>query len=378
MKFLHTADTHLGKKNYKITEREEDFYKAFKYVIKTAINEKVNFIIHSGDLFETGRPEIKILIQAIEELKKLKEQGIKFYITPGNHDITTEGTIITILERVGLLINIANPRYYEIGKKIKLKGEMNDGAFICGIEGRTAKIQEIYENLEIEITNAKYKIFMFHHTVNSASQKFADMPLGLLPKGFNYYAGGHWHSYHKQEYDHGTLVYPGSTEYWDAREMREDKEKKVIIIDTETGIKEITVPTRKIRVITIESNNLTPEQITEKSMKELEKTKIEEGEFIQLEMKGTLKGNIGMINKQKIQNIIKEKTLACRIITTELYTDEAYIKSRGKTISEIEIEYLKDKGYKTEEIELALRMIKIFGEKNCNTAEKFIREIEEG
>lgn len=56
MKFAHLADTHLGYRQFGLLEREKDFYEVFDKIIDKIIEEKVDFVIHSGDLFDSARP----------------------------------------------------------------------------------------------------------------------------------------------------------------------------------------------------------------------------------------------------------------------------------------------------------------------------------
>ena len=85
MKFIHVTDTHLGKRESRIEEREQDFYKAFEQVIDKAIEEKVDFVVHSGDLFDVARPPTRTLIFAVKQLTRLKDEGIPCYIAAGSH-----------------------------------------------------------------------------------------------------------------------------------------------------------------------------------------------------------------------------------------------------------------------------------------------------
>ena len=56
MKFAHLADTHLGYRQFGLIEREKDFYEVFEKITDKIIEEKVDFVIHSGDLFDNSRP----------------------------------------------------------------------------------------------------------------------------------------------------------------------------------------------------------------------------------------------------------------------------------------------------------------------------------
>ena len=58
MKFLHTADIHLGK-TYRTSadeaERYEDFFRMLGGIVSDAIAEQVDFVLIGGDLFHTGQ-----------------------------------------------------------------------------------------------------------------------------------------------------------------------------------------------------------------------------------------------------------------------------------------------------------------------------------
>ena len=68
---------------------QAEMVRKFKWIIQLAIKENVDAIVHSGDLFDRGRPVQSQLLEImlIESLKILKEYYIPFYIIPGNHDL---------------------------------------------------------------------------------------------------------------------------------------------------------------------------------------------------------------------------------------------------------------------------------------------------
>ena len=58
MRFIHTADIHLGK-TYRSslgeTKRYEDFFRCLSGIVEDAVRETVSFILICGDLFHTGQ-----------------------------------------------------------------------------------------------------------------------------------------------------------------------------------------------------------------------------------------------------------------------------------------------------------------------------------
>ncbi|MDV3293932.1 MAG: metallophosphoesterase, partial [Nitrososphaerales archaeon] len=84
----HLSDTHLGAMPYNLKEREEDFYQAFDEVIQTMVKDHVEAVIHAGDIFDIPKPGGTALVKFLNGLKVLKENGIKFFFTMGEHDIS--------------------------------------------------------------------------------------------------------------------------------------------------------------------------------------------------------------------------------------------------------------------------------------------------
>ncbi|ORJ62409.1 metallophosphoesterase family protein [Geothermobacter hydrogeniphilus] len=89
LRFLHTADIHLGK-TYRnspgSTQRYRDFFATLDRIVTTAINEKVDALLISGDLFHVGQILPRTFARTIASLQPLKEVGIPCIAIEGNHD----------------------------------------------------------------------------------------------------------------------------------------------------------------------------------------------------------------------------------------------------------------------------------------------------
>ncbi|MBR9678967.1 MAG: DNA repair exonuclease [Nanoarchaeota archaeon] len=363
MIFLHFSDTHLGKTNYKLKEREEDYYNAFEQCVNIAIEKKVDFVIHTGDLFDQGNPTHKSIINCIRQLSKLKNANIPLFIIAGSHDMSIDETVISILEEIELVTNLSNPKYYETNQKILLKGKFYKNVFLCGIAGRQANIKEIFENVEInpESVNADYKIFMFHHTISDISTKFMDIPTNLLPKGFDYYAGGHWHTNFKTKYDTGIIQYSGSTEYTDITDMEIPQKKQALLINTMTKtITPMFIKTREIIIEKFDCENMIPKQVTQKCLSLI---KNKPYALIIFRPFGRLKeGSKNMVDRQLIREKAKENNyLHCKVYLTDLLNPQEKKLRLLRHSKNIELDYLKTKGYSQKEIELAKIIIGTLG-----------------
>ena len=85
----HMSDTHLGwyHTGERLVEREEDYYNAFREAVEVFIRERVDLVIHSGDILDTPRPYGTAVAVLIEGVRRLSENGIPFLFTLGEHDI---------------------------------------------------------------------------------------------------------------------------------------------------------------------------------------------------------------------------------------------------------------------------------------------------
>jgi exonuclease SbcD len=212
MKFAHMADCHIG--GWNDSKLRELSHRAFEKASKLCIEEKVDFVLISGDLFNTSLPGIESLKVAVENLKLLVDNGINIYVIPGSHDYSPSGkTILDVLEKAELIINIFR---FEDGQ-LRLTTDEKTGAKLMGIIGRRGGLEiGYYEALDklVHSKEAGFKIFMFHSTLKELVPNTTDMiehiELSHLPKGFDYYAGGHVHIITSRRFDgYGTVSYPG-------------------------------------------------------------------------------------------------------------------------------------------------------------------------
>jgi len=72
MRFAHLADSHLGYRQYGLLERENDFYEVFDKTIDKIIESDVDFVIHSGDLFEIAKPSPEAIFGFQQSFLKIK------------------------------------------------------------------------------------------------------------------------------------------------------------------------------------------------------------------------------------------------------------------------------------------------------------------
>jgi len=120
LKFIHTADIHLGK-TYRNTPndviRYEDFFLVLDSIVADAIKEKVDFMLISGDLFHTGQILPKTFARTVESIEPLKEAGIPCIAIEGNHDWIHRRFSISWMETLSHMgyIQLLRPKRTESG-----------------------------------------------------------------------------------------------------------------------------------------------------------------------------------------------------------------------------------------------------------------------
>ncbi len=216
MKFAHLADCHIG--SWRDPKLKDTSTNAFIKAINKCVAEKVDFILIAGDLFNTSFPRLDNLKSVVSKFKQLKDLEIPVYIVPGSHDYSPSGkTILDVLEEAGLFVNVFKGSVEDGKLRLKFTVDKKTGAKITGILGKRGSLEKIYyEKLELgNLENETgFKIFLFHSGIDELKPKemenIISQPLSLLPKGFDYYAGGHVHIVEdKQIEGYGRIAYPG-------------------------------------------------------------------------------------------------------------------------------------------------------------------------
>ncbi|WP_407415273.1 exonuclease SbcCD subunit D [Methanobrevibacter sp.] len=229
MKFAHLADTHLGYRQFGLIEREKDFYEVFEKVIDKIIEEKVDFVIHSGDLFEEAVPSPNALLAFQKGLLKLKGSGIPMYAIAGDHDVAMrKGSIPpqVIFKKLGLkVISPINTNY------------MHGDIFIAGLPYYPSSQGKVLKSKLSELSKkaAKHEksILVLHQGIDKYYGYQYELEMGEVPDNFNYYAMGHIHKYVNDNFGAGKLVYPGSGEIWKTDEWEDCLEngKGFVLVD---------------------------------------------------------------------------------------------------------------------------------------------------
>ncbi len=316
MKFAHLSDCHVG--GWREPKLREAGILAFCKAVDICIEENTDFVLIAGDLFNTSMPALGELKRVVEKLKELERKSVPVYAIPGSHDFSPSGkSMIDILEKAGLLINVVKGQFDENTQKLKLKFTIDEktGAKITGLLGKKGGLDKFYyeyldrESLEKE---SGYKIFMFHGALQEYKPKELELmeaqPVSLFPKGFDYYAGGHVHCiFSKYEDGYGIISYPGALFPNNFAELEKFGRGGFYMVND--GIPEWRpVQIYNAHNIHIDCENKTPEQVNELLLNEI-KDKEFNSAIVLIRLEGTLKtGRIKDIDLKTIIDLIYKKS----------------------------------------------------------------------
>ncbi len=341
MRFAHIADCHLG--SWRQPELQQLNLESFKTAINTCIQEKVAFVLFSGDLFDSAYPPIEILKETFSEFKKLKDERIKCYIIAGSHDYSVSGkTFLDVLEKAGFC-QICS--FEEQENTILLKASNNESISIYGYPGKKSGLEiDDLRKISLEETN-KFKILMLHTTMESAkgSLPIDSIAISELPEA-DYYALGHLHLIHEHKIaDNKYLIYPGPLFPNNFQELEELGGGSFYIIDVNGYVK---LTRKEIRLKPILSTEIEIENAltaTDKIISTLEKESLED-KIVLLKLKGKIKqGKTSDIKFQEIQDTVKKNK--CYVFlknTSQLKTEEQEIEVEIDDINKIEETIIQD------------------------------------
>ncbi len=327
MDFVHTADLHLGKRQYDLDQRFVDYGQTFLQVIEYAIANKVAFVIIAGDLFDQRNINAPTYIQANHVLSKLKDAGIKCIAIEGNHDkpFLKDGmSWLQSLEWEGL-IKVIKPgderlmeNYTDIGNT-RIFGMCFAGSMTSAIIPRIKR--------EIEEINAAnpidYTILMMHLGVEGKVKgniigEINYEALAPLKECVNYLALGHYHN----SYDIDGWVYnPGSPDTCTIAEVGEPK-GFYHVKDGAATLRQANIRKFIIIPVNVDTYKETGSLITGIE-KQLDRYGNESGPIVNVILHGTLNFDRSNIDIEKIRQIIRTATNALHAdLRFDLLNDE--------------------------------------------------------
>jgi hypothetical protein len=357
MKFAHLADIHIGA--WRDDKLKEINLLTFEKTIDDIIAREVDFIIISGDIFHVNVPDLDSVKRVVLKLNEAKKLGISIYVVYGSHDYSPNSTsIIDILVAGDLLTRVMDAYIKDDMVKLRCVMDEKTGAKLCGISGRSYSMErDYYEILDRESLEAwkGFRIFVLHSAINEIKPLSAAYDAGVqrsyLPRGFDYYAGGHVHEYLQDDHtDFGRVAYPGAlfgSSFSDLENVAKGMKRGYIIVEFNDTIKKVSfIETThpKIEFHHIHGDNKTSRELSE-TLRNLVDEVEPMDKIMLLKVDGTLTlGLVSDINWNEIREKLMEKGPEFVYINRRgLSTRETpEIKVQGESVSEIESKVLTE------------------------------------
>ncbi len=272
IRILHTADTHLGYRQYHSEARRNDFFAAFELVINDAVEMQVDAVVHAGDLFDSRNPTLEDLLETMNILSRLKAADIPFFGIVGNHESKQNTQWLDLFEEMGLAerlgkkpLMVGNVAIYGIDSVPKSKIPIFDysefeapSSTLC--TPSTSSTSSTSSTLSVPSSSDEnyWKLLVMHQIMSPFpyAEWDCDEVLENLPFKIDAVLLGdyHEHSITKNKTGETWITYPGSTE----RNSTSEKEARSynIITLSEKGleISKRTILTRNFLFIPVELN----------------------------------------------------------------------------------------------------------------------------
>jgi len=336
MKFAHFADCHLG--SWRQPELRQLNLDSFKRAIDICIKEKTEFIVISGDLFDSAYPPIEILEETFSELKRVHDAGVSCYIIAGSHDFSASGkTFLSVLEKTGFCKSIYLPEERE--GSVYLNPVLHKNVALYGYPGKKAGL-EVQELKNVKLHDSPFfRIFALHTSITDAVKgvPMESVNEWELPDA-DYYALGHLHiNYMKNRYVYAGPIFPNNFQ-----ELEELRGGSFYIVNTEPfQARKIDLRLKEIESIELEiSNSLTA---TESLLADIKKRTIKD-KIVLLKVRGKLEtGKISDIKFDEIEKLVKEMGGFILLKnTSKLLVEEPEVNLQVEDMGQMEEEIIKE------------------------------------
>ena len=305
LKILHTADIHLGAK-FSGLGRSGDklraqLKKTFMKIIDLALEQKVDLLLVSGDLFNSNQVSNATLGFVLGEFSRLNK--IPVCLIPGTHDCYDNSSIYRNIDsssfppNLHLLVDEEKPFIFleELGVTVYGKGNRSN-------RSKESPLPKLNQGF-----NSKYNIALAHGSLQIPSKSQEDdFPITLEEignSGFNYIALGHWHSFQEISKNPHTY-YSGSPE-----QLKYSEKDSGNVLMVELNENQIKVDKIKIGEIKWEEIELYLDKFKNSSevLREVENYKGEQNI-----LKVRFKGNQKLSNNQdiaKLKEVLEDQFL---------------------------------------------------------------------
>ena len=246
-RFLHAADIHLdsplrglaGQEGNAVARVRTATREALETLVGMAIEEKVDFLIIAGDLYDGDWRDYKTGLFFAAQMGRLNKEGIPVYLLHGNHDAESQITRRLDLPGNVFVFGARKPETFALDEpKVALHGQ-------------SFRQRDVADNLVLAYpapVPGTFNIGVLHTGLGGMGghRNYAPCAIeDLANKGYDYWALGHVHQasvLHEKPH----IVFPGNLQ---GRHARETGTKGASLVSVEGGdiVELTTVPCDVVR-----------------------------------------------------------------------------------------------------------------------------------
>ncbi|CAN7637044.1 DNA repair exonuclease [Paenibacillus sp. LjRoot153] len=233
LRFIHAADLHLDSPfkgmsalPERVRERvRESTFDALKELVALAIQEQVDFVLISGDVYDVSDRSLRAQIRFQKAVEHLATEGIPAYIIHGNHD-PEDG-------RAAKLVWPADVHFFASEHVETLQVMKEDRGIIAEIHGISYGSSAVTENLALRFKRGQAQVCqigLLHTNVDGDPHHDNYAPCSkqdLIDAGMHYWALGHVHTRQVMNLQ-PAIVYPGNIQ---GRSIRETGPRGCYLVD---------------------------------------------------------------------------------------------------------------------------------------------------
>lgn len=295
-RILHVSDTHLGNRQYGEDTRRHDFADAFEAAIDLAINEAVDAVIHTGDLFDDPQPGVPDVNRCLDILTKLNDAEIPFYAIVGNHERKLDEQWLDLIGRFDLVHHLDDAPTL-----------INDDVALYGIDAIRAPSWNTYDfTLESPPDSDRVSIVCLHHLFEElVPPQQANYELEEVVDRLNFkptaIALGDYHGYVEDTIAGVNAFYPGSTERCSTRESAP---RGVLLLEIEDG--------------TLEIRRRTLETPTGEAPRDFLTVPVQFGEY----------DGVSLVDQRLDESLDPDETIDGKVVVVQLHGDDTRVSQR--------------------------------------------------
>ncbi|MFL5330474.1 MAG: exonuclease SbcCD subunit D [Gemmataceae bacterium] len=230
MRFLHAADVHLdsplrGLDTYEgapVDDLRGATRKAFTSLVQLALDERVDFVVLAGDLYDGDWPDYNTGHFFVNEMRRLERSSIPVILISGNHDAASR-----ITSRLPLPSNV-----HQLPTKVPGTVRLEQLRVACHGQGfaRQAETRNLVTSYPLAIPDY-FNIGVLHTALEGREGHDRYCPCSkeeLIALGYDYWALGHVHVRESVNADrHPRIEFPGNIQ---GRNIREAGEKGCLLV----------------------------------------------------------------------------------------------------------------------------------------------------